>query len=469
MGGMESPETAATRQRLQDLRSLPDTDAGNAEAFELLYGNRFRYDHSKGKWFVWSGRYWAEDKDKEADRTALLTARARRFAAALITDPDAAKKRIKWAMDSEAVWRREAMLKSASSIRFLASLTSDFDCNPMLLTVGNGTLNLKSGHLGKTRPEDLITRASNIDFNPSARCPRWRGFLEEVFANDRELIDFIQRAVGYSLTGDTREQCLFVLYGSGANGKSTFLETIRRLLDGHVVTTPFSTFMLHVNQNGPRNDLAALQGARLVLASEVGQQARFDESVVKRVTGQDIISCRFLYGEFFEYKPQFKIWLATNYKPVIRGNDNAIWRRIRLVPFSQQFDGNNADRLLLDKLEAELAGILAWAVEGCLAWQKRGLGKAVAVESATQEYRRESDQFGRFFGERCVRGKQSQTQGKALYEAYVEWCVRTSEKPASNPVFAAALAERGIAKKRSRKGVVYQGVELAPLPAEKGQ
>jgi putative DNA primase/helicase len=176
-----------------------------------------------------------------------------------------------------------------------------------------------------------------------------------------------------------------------------------------------------------------------------------------------------LYEEFFEYKPQFKIWLATNYKPIIRGNDHAIWRRIRLIPFSQQFDGNNADRLLLEKLEAELDGILAWAVEGCLAWQKSGLGKAVAVQAATQEYRRESDQFGRFFGERCVRSKQSQTQGKAFYEAYVQWCMRTSEKAASNPVFAAALAERGISKKRSRKGVVYQGVDLAALPTEKGQ
>lgn len=479
MRSLESPEAARNKARRQKLLSFPDTDAGNAEAFELLHGDRFRYDHSKRKWFVWNGRYWTEDRDDEADRAALLTARARRSAAASIADHDEANERIKWAMQSESVWRREAMLKSACSIRSLATTTPDFDHDSMLLTVGNGTLNLKSGRLREARPEDLITRATPIDFDSSAECPRWQKFLEEVFAGDRELIDFIQRAVGYSLTGDTREQCLFVLHGGGANGKSTFLETIRKLLDGHVVATPFSTFMVHSNQNVPRNDLAALHGARLVLASEVGHKARFDESVVKRVTGQDTISCRYLYGEFFEYKPQFKIWLATNYKPLIQGTDVAIWRRIRLIPFTQQFDGDKADRTLLEKLEAELSGILAWAVAGCLAWVGHGLGNARTVEAATQEYKKESNQFGRFIGERCVRGKQHRAPGKRLYEAYLEWCLESGEKPASNPAFAAALIERDINKTRGRKGVVYQGVGLVPtvlrssvvplLPKEKSE
>jgi putative DNA primase/helicase len=188
--------------------------------------------------------------------------------------------------------------------------------------------------------------------------------------------------------------------------------------------------------------------------------------VVKRVTGQDTISCRYLYGEFFEYKPQFKIWLATNHRPVIRGADAAIWRRIRLIPFARSFDRTIADRTLLDKLEAELPGILAWAVEGCLSWLKHGLGIAQTVEAATQEYKQESDQFGRFLGERCARERRLRTPAKNLYEAYAKWCVGSGEKPASNSIFAAALIERGITKKRARKGVIYEGLGLLPTPSQ---
>jgi len=464
MGDDESPEAAANKERLRKLLSFPDTDAGNAEAFELLNGQRFRYDHSRRRWLVWNGRFWKADDDNEADRAALITARARRAAAASAKSTDEAKKRFDWALRSEQVWYREAMLTSAQSLRSVATTSPDFDQDSFLLTVGNGTLDLRTGVLRKTDPKDLVTRASGIDYDPSDECPRWREFLDEVFAGDHDLIQFIQRAVGYSLTGDTREQCLFVLWGAGANGKSTFLETVRKLLDGHVVATPFSTFMTHNNQSTPRNDLAALRGARLVLASEVGHKARFDESVVKRVTGQDTIACRFLYGEFFEYKPQFKIWLATNYKPIIHGTDIAIWRRIKLVPFTRQFDKSNADRRLLEKLEAELSGILAWAVEGCLAWREHGLGDASAVDSATTQYRQESDQFGRFLTDRCLREKRYETPGRMLFEAYFEWCLQEGEKPVTNPTFAGILAERGMTKKRGSKGVVYQGVGLVSIP-----
>jgi putative DNA primase/helicase len=200
----------------------------------------------------------------------------------------------------------------------------------------------------------------------------------------------------------------------------------------------------------------------LVKAVESQKHAALDEATVKEVTGSDTISARFLFKEFFEFRPQFKIWLATNHRPTIHGTDDAIWRRIRLIPFNQQFTGKQRDSKLREKLEAELPGILAWATRGCLEWQRLGLGNAPTVEKATETYRRESDHLARFLSDRCIRAPGYQTSGRELYEAYVEWCAEKREKPESNNVFAATLAERGIGKKRSSKGAVYMGVGVRP-------
>jgi len=461
MNDTESPEAVKNKALHQKLLSFPDTDAGNAEAFALLYGEKFRYDRGRGKWLIWNGRYWEADDKGEVERAALATVRLRRAAAALIDDHKEADERLRWALRSESASFRESMLKSAKSTEPFATTSDEYDIDISLLTVGNGTLDLGSGEIFSARPRDLITRATDVVYEKNASCRRWRLFLREIFAGDDELIDFIQRAVGYSLTGDVREQCLFILFGQGANGKTTFLETVLRLLGTHAVTTAFSAFLAQRSPGLPRNDLATLRGARFVKAAEAEHQARLDESVVKQLTGGDTISARFLYHEQFSFRPQFKIWLATNHKPDIRGTDIAIWRRIRLIPFTRQFD-TKPDRALLGKLEAELEGILRWAVEGCLSWLKNGLGVAQTVEAATQEYKQESDQFGRFLEERCAREKRFRTSGKNLYEAYAKWCVSSGEKLASNSNFAAALVERGISKKRGRKGVVYEGLGLLP-------
>ena len=463
MSNTESPEAAANKARDQQLRRFHRTDAGNASAFELLHGcDRFRYDHDKCKWLVWNGKFWERDKDDEADRAALDTARARLAAVAIgdgTSDDD-----IRWAQESESVTRRQAMLRSAQSIRSLATTTADFDRDPFLLTVGNGTLDLTTGKLRQFRPDNLITRSADVSFHPTAKAPRWHQFLAEVFAGDQELIQFVQRAVGYSLTGDTREQCLFILWGGGANGKSTFLETIIRLLGTHAATTPFSTVMVQRNPGSPRNDLAALHGARLVKASEAEHQSAFAESTVKEITGGDTITARFLFKEYFSYKPTGKFWLATNHRPEIRGTDDAIWRRIRLIPFMRQFSGTNKDALLREKLERELPGILAWAVQGCLDWQTDGLKSARTVETATLEYRQESDQAGRFIKDRCHLQLGERTPAKALYDAFVLWCASHCEKPLATNQFAVKLEERGLAGKRGRSGIVYLGVALIPVP-----
>ena len=456
-----SAEAAANREVLRELRRFPDTDGGNGEAFKLLHGDRFRFDHTRRLWLVWNGRYWARDVDGAADRAALQTARKRRSAAASMIDSLSVKERIGWALWSESVWRRKAMLESARSMEGLATTSACFDRKHFLLTVGNGTLDLRAGKLRPVRPEDLITRASDIPYDATARCPEWERFLQAVFNGDAALINFVWRAVGYSLTGDTREQCLFLLFGLGANGKSTFLEILLRLLGHHAATTPFSTFMLQKNQ-GPRNDLAALHGARLVKAVETQRQAALDEPVIKEITGGDTIAARFLYGEFFSFKPKFKVWLATNQKPVIRGTEDAIWRRIRLIPFNRQFKGSHRDPTMSGKLVGELDGIQAWAVRGCLFWQKQGLGEAPSVESATSQYRQESDQVGRFLEDKCLFDREHQISGSELYEAYASWSRSQGEEPEPNNVFARSIAGRRIIKKRGRQGMLYQGLGLLP-------
>jgi putative DNA primase/helicase len=460
MGGTTKYDFSSVRST--KLVPLNLTDAGNAEAFAILHGERFRFDHSRGKWLVWNGRYWMADETGEADRAALDTARQRLMAAMLITDTDDRQDAAQWSLHSESTYARRAMLTSAQSIASLATTAADYDRDPLLFTVGNGTLDLRTGELRECRPDNLITRATEVDYLAVAQCPRWMRFLEEVFLGDQELITFVQRAVGYSLSGDTREQCLLILYGGGANGKSTFLEIMLKLVGTHGAITSFSTFLVHQNPGTPRNDVAKLRGARLVKAAESQKQAALDEATVKEVTGGDTISARFLFREFFDFRPQFKIWLTTNHRPTIYGTDDAIWRRIRLIPFNQQFTGKRRDSRLREKLEAELSGVLAWAVRGCLEWQRIGLGDAPAVESATLQYRRESDHFGRFLSERCTDRPRDQASGRELFDAYVQWCANSGEKPESNNTFAKALADRAMQKKRTKKGTVYTGVGLRP-------
>jgi putative DNA primase/helicase len=445
------------------LLSFQDTDAGNAEAFELLHGHRFRYDHTREKWLLWNGRYWTEDRDGEANRAALSTVQARLWAAAKSKNRDSRKNRIEWSLHCESEWRLAALLRSARTIRSLATTTDQYDRNPFLLTVANGTLDLRSGELRPGRREDLITRATDVLFDPNAKASRWIQFLDEVFTGDDDLIAFIQRAVGYSLTGDTKEQCFFILYGGGANGKSTFVEIICKLLGTHAETAEFTTFLTKRDSGGPRNDLARLHAARLVKAAEGEQQARLAESTIKELTGEDTVAARFLFKEHFTFKPQFKIWLVTNHKPEIRGTDQAIWRRVRLIEFARQFEGTQRDPDLRRKLQEELPGILCWALEGCLLWQQHELGIAPGVERATQAYRQESDQIGRFLKERCIRGSKAATQAQKLFEAYREWCRLREEKPELQNLFARKLNERGVTKKRSRRGFAYHGVELMPV------
>jgi putative DNA primase/helicase len=273
----------------------------------------------------------------------------------------------------------------------------------------------------------------------------------------------LQKVTGYALTGVTSEQALFLLYGTGANGKSTFLEVVRALSGVYARQAEFATFLARTSDT-VRNDLARLAGARFVTAVEAASGRRLDEALVKQLTGGDPITARFLFQEFFEFTPQFKLFLATNHKPVIRGTEHAIWRRIHLIPFEVTISLEQQDRTLPDKLRAELPGILAWAVEGCLAWQREGLSMPDKVQQATASYREEMDTFGLFLTDRCLQNATVSTTTEALYQAYCTWCRANGEYELSKNHFGMRLRDRGFTPTRLGNDRAWKGIALVPEP-----
>jgi putative DNA primase/helicase len=330
----------------------------------------------------------------------------------------------------------------------------------MLLGVSNGVIDLRTGRVRDADRDDYITRLAPIAYDREAEAPRWNAFLAQVTGGDQELAAYLKRAVGYSLTGQTVEQCLFLLFGLGANGKSTFLAILRALLGDYAASTDVQTWMAR-DRSGPNNDLAALRGARVVVSSEVEDGTRFAEVLLKLATGGDTLKARFLYSEFFEFRPTFKLWIAANHKPVIRGDDLAIWRRIRLVPFTVTIPPEQQDRNLEASLRDELPGILNWAIEGCLEWQRHGLTTPAAVQAAGNDYRAEMDHFSQFLDECCVLDPKRTVRAVVVYDSYTGWC-RTQgiEHPRTLPRFWSKLAERGITKLRDEKGIEYRGITL---------
>lgn len=433
------------------------TDLGNARRFAADHADRLRYVVQRGQWLAWRAGRWREDDDGEHVRAAKKTAEAM-LAEAMTLDGDERKRAIKHALASQDEPRLRRMLELARTEPGLALTVERLDADPWLLACQNGTINLRTGDLRPHDPTDILTLGTDIDYHSDAACDRWQRFLLEVFDGDQELVSFVQRAVGYSLTGDTREHALFICHGSGANGKTTFLEAIKRLLGGLAATAAFDSFARARGDRGPRDDLARLHRARLVAAAEAGDGRRLDEAVVKQLTGGDTIAARPLYGKHLEFRPQFKLWLATNHRPRVDGADDAIWRRIRLVPFNVSFTGRE-DRELAQALEAELPGILAWAVNGCLAWQEHGLGSAQAVDAATRDYREAEDVLGAFISERCHVGPGCGCDAGVLRAAYEDFCREIGENPLGTSALGRAIAKRGYGVERAMKGRRYRGLE----------
>jgi putative DNA primase/helicase len=296
-----------------------------------------------------------------------------------------------------------------------------------------------------------------VTYTPDATCTRWERFLQEIFDGDDALISFIQRAVGYTLTGDCREQVIFFCYGGGANGKSVFLDVLAELMADYASNCSFATF--DVKGDDKAYELAMLKGIRYVSVIETSEDRRLHEARIKSITGQDIITARHPYGRPFNYRPQYKIWIGMNHLPRVCGTDRGIWRRLRLIPFSQSFEGKE-DKTLRSQLTHELPGILNWALEGLRQWHTQELGTCDAVQKATKTYQDDSDQIGRWLAESCTMRTDAQVSISAAYTNYKEWCKATGEVASAQNMWGRRLSERGMERNRHRSNWHYSGFTL---------
>ena len=342
-----------------------------------------------------------------------------------------------------------------------------FNCNRIIVGDADGNIiNLDSATPLNTGTDEIVTKKLGAPFVQSANCPTWKSFLEAVFDGDHDVIDFLQRAIGYSLSGSVAEQVLFILVGTGANGKSTFLRTIMQLMGDYGTSLPMQTLMEQKHGGNQTNDLASLHGKRFVSASEGEASQKFAESKMKLMTGGDRIICRNLYKDFFEYDPQFKLWLATNNLPSVSGSDEAIWRRIRVIEFPVSIAPEKQDRELATKLSGELSGILNWATAGYQGWRKIGLAPPAQVLNATKSYRTENDEITQWIEARCDVGDGFTSSMKDLFASYMEWCENSGVQYKSDTNFGRELSRKKFEPVRRGAGMFRRGIALKDAPSQ---
>jgi len=417
------------------------TDYGNAERLVDRHDHELRFSSGLG-WLVWDGRRWQRDEDGRAVRLMKETVRAMWSELPEISDPDEKSGFFRFLLRSEDEPRLKAALKLAESEASVVVSAAELDRKPWLLNVKNGTLDLRVGELQAHDPADLLTKLSPVTFEADARSPLWESFLERITGGDDALRGFLQRAVGYSLTGDTREEKLFFAHGPAASGKSTFLEAIKAVLGDYATTADFESFLKKKNDAGVRNDIARLAGTRMTIGIEVDEGKRLAEGLLKTLTGGDTITARHLYKEFFEFLPQFKLWLAANDRPRVSASDSGMWRRIVQVPFAEAIPEEERDpriKLQLKNDPQAQSAVLAWALEGCRAWQEQGLAIPERVRIYTDEYRAENDPLADFFEERCVFEPRAVVRRSELRRAYEEWAKENGEWPVAPRTLAGAL------------------------------
>lgn len=426
---------------------VKNTDLGNARRLVKAHGKDLRYVAAQGHWYYWDGKRWCVDQVGEVMRRAKDTVSQMYQEASLLQDEVARRDLAAWAMRSESASRLEALVKLARTEPELATTLDAFDQDQWLLNCLNGTLDLRTMRQREHRREDLITRLIAIDYDPEAQCPLWETFLDQVMGGNTELQSHLQRAIGATLVGENRDQVFYVLYGTGQNGKSTFQTTLGTMLGEYAMHADSRTILVRQGDS-PRGDIARLKGARIVTIAELGTGRNLDEGVVKQLTGGDKVTVRHLYQEEFEYLPQFTIFLATNQKPVIRGTDVGIWRRIQMIPFQVSIPNGERDEQLPAKLKQEMPGILAWAVRGCREWQEKGLQPPDEVLQATARYRNEMDVVGQYFDERVVSRTGARTKAADLYTDYQSWCRDNGEEALARRKFIEQMEQRGVVRQQ---------------------
>lgn len=431
------------------------TDMGNAERLIQVASGNLRF--IGGDWYYFQNGAWRPDAAKARELVkkgvaGLLWKEVEGYTQE--RNEDAIKKVISWARHTESTKAVDSALRMAHSDPAIFTKIEQMDADPMLLNCKNGTLNLESGKLTAHNKNQLLSKQIMVDYNPAATCPKWQTFLDRIFNHDAELIEYMQKAVGYSLTGSTKQQVWFLCFGHGANGKSVFINTMLELLSDYGAQAAPDLLLQSKQQRHPA-EFADLKGKRMVVSQESDEGRLLAEAAIKQMTGGDTMTARHLYGHFFEFKSTHKLWLATNHRPAVRDTTESTWRRLKLIPFEVTIPEPERNHNLQDELRAEFQGILLWAVQGCLKWQKCGLKDAAAIIRATDLYRKDSDTIGNFIGECAQKSPGQHVKQSTIYERYTAWALNSGCRPLSSKRFREALEERGY-----RQSVITNNVRV---------
>jgi putative DNA primase/helicase len=469
-----SDEDVAENEREE---SFPEnlTQWGNARRLVRLHGNDIRHCYESG-WMVWNKQRWEQDRKGRVARYAKDMVRTIYVEAAECTDESRRKDIATHAKKSESRDSISAAMDLAKSETGIPILATDFDQNKTLFNCLTGTAETETGKIREHRREDYITMISEVQHDRTATCSRWDKFLEEVTAGDKELISFLQRSVGYSLTGSNLEQCFWLLFGDGSNGKSTFIDTVLNLMGDYGAQIK-TEVLLESRYEQKGYHVATLRAKRFVAAVESNMNRRLAVGLLKQATGMDRMVGRYPYGRPFEFYPEFKLWLSTNHRPKIDDTTESIWRRIHAVPFTVHFkkpedvppnySGPVIDRTLPEQLKKELPGILNWAIKGSIDWRKRGLDAPKAVLEATWQYRKEEDVFGTFLEDCCELGDDATETATLIYKRYSEWCEENGEKAMSQTALGKLLPSRGFISDRDSRGErIWRGLGLKYMKAD---
>lgn len=435
-------------------------DTGNALRFVGKYGGFIKYNTDNNKWMLWNGKWWEQDGLNKIKVYADIVVNEMKLDAQHIEDEKIRKEtlmNVKRAFQSNG---KRDMLQEAQHLEGVPVMNGDFDKQDFLINTDSGVIDLKTGKVVEHNKELLMSKIVPYEIDMNNDPKMWLKFLEEIFLGDKELIHYIQKAIGYTLTGSIREQCLFLCYGEGSNGKSVFLDVISRMMGDYSMNAQVETLLERKFGNSNyTSDLARLKGARFTTTGENNEGSKINEGLVKQLTGGEKITARFLYGKEFEFYPNFKIWLATNHKPIIRGSDNGIWRRIISIPFLYKVPEGQRDKDLVFKLEQEIPQILGWAIKGCLLWQKEGLKLPSVIEKSNKDYQNEMDIIATFIDENAELIEGETTSAKELYEEYEKWAKVSNEYVMSSTRFGREISKR-FQKVRKTYGWVYVGIRL---------
>lgn len=447
--------TIKKSKKIQKYYSFDDT--GNAQRMHDLFKDKIRYNYNDKRWMIYDKNKWVYDITGYIWKLIDKSMEAIKNEAEHYSGTELQQDFEKHLKKCRSNNTKKALEKE---VQHYASITpNELDRHKLKLNTPDGIVDLINFKVSPCDPDMFFSKSSKVSIRKGEKCPLWIKFVNDIFGGNEELIRYIQKAVGYSLTGLTDEQCAFFCYGTGRNGKTTFLDIIRYIFGDYASNIQPETLMIKSSNSSANSDIARLKGARLVTSVEPNEGVRLNEGLLKQLTGDDIVTARKLYGEEFEFRPEFKLWMATNHKPIIRGTDTGIWRRIHLIPFTVQIPEEKVDKKLKEKLMKEIDGIFLWILKGLDLYNKEGLKKPAAVTAAVEEYRGEMDTISRFLEECTVKSFAEPMRAKDLYNAFSSWCDENGEYKLTNTKFGIEMVKRFERKKDSR-GWYYIGLKF---------